>query len=362
MRNPKPLFFILVIILIIWPMNYLIYGMQRPDPHAKRLSQIVQEDEFLMGLHSKAAEGCVALKHGQNIDIVIIGSSHAYAAIDLYVLKSTLGKKRVAICALPTWNTDFLHPFMTFLAKENLSPKRLIWVADAGVPLKLGQHDKRLDYAREILSDSNMQKKISDAWIENIEAGLPPLKLSKELYQKQRRLHHDKITSLSLAQVKQRLEAFPMVSESNLAPVLNTAKINPQNKNNLRRFCTDLKLRRMELDIIIAPVPEITSKLIAKYNPGADYADLSEFLEANVTCAQSVISPTLNDWGLDERYFMNRFLKEDYAYDIWEKSEDFSLFYENLPRRSQINFYNPDHMNPVGAVVFSQKVGELFRD
>jgi hypothetical protein len=343
-------------------MNYFIHEMQRPDPHAKRLSQIVQEDEFLMGLHSKAAEGCVALKHGQNIDIIIIGSSHAYAAIDLYALKSTLGNKHVAMCTLPTWNTDFLHPFMTFLATENLSPKRLIWVADAGTPLKLGQHDKRLDYARAILSESETQKKISNAWIENIEAGLPPLKLSKELYQKQRRLHHDKITSLSLAQVKQRLEAFPKVSEGNLAAVLNTAKINPQNKNNLRRFCTDLKLRGMELDIIVAPVPDITSKLIARYSSDTDYADLSEFLAANVACAQSVVSPALNDWGLDERYFINRFLKEDYAYDIWGKPEDFSLFYENLPRRSQINFYNPDHMNPVGAVIFSQKIGELFQD
>lgn len=361
MKNAKPLFFILGIVLIIWPVNYFIHGMQRPSPHAEKLNRVVQGDEFLMGLNNRPGDGCVALKYIKDVDIVVIGSSHAYASIDPYVLKNKLGNKRVALCTVPTWNTDFLHPFMKFLTKENVPPKRIIWIADAAVPLLIGAHDKRLDYAKAVFAEPSTQKKISNKWIENIDANLPVLGLSQKAYVRRQQDHEDKITSLSLAQVKQRLETFGVVRDGNLLAVLKTAKINPHNKDNLRRFCTDLKLRGIDLDIIIAPIPDTTAALIAEHHPDTKDAGLQSFFEANVACAHSIVSQSLYDWGLDERHYINRFLKDDYPYEIWETPDEFEGFYENWHKRSKAHFYSPDHMNPVGAVIFSEKVGAIIR-
>ena len=362
MKNAKPLFFILFIALILWPISYFLHGRETIDPHAQKLQQIVQDDEFLIGLHNKHSQGCVALKHLADVDTVIIGSSRAYASIDAYALKEALNGQRIGICAISSWNTDFLHEFITFLEKEDVSPKRLIWIVDSAVPLRLGLHEKRLEYAKAVFSDSELQKKMSDKWVENKDAKLPILGLSKDAYLERMTFHKNQIENIPVNVVRDRLDTFEEVAIGNLAKVMATAKVNPFNTKNLRRFCTDLKLHGINLDIVVSPVPNKVASLVSQSMPDSEVSNLLSFFEIHTPCAKNIIDQSLEDWRLDERHFMNRNLKDDYPYDIWNVPEEFGSHYADMSPRLQPRFYSPDHLNAVGAHIFTKELADIIRE
>ena len=359
MKKTKSLYFILVVVLLIWPINYLIHGLQKQDPNAERITEIIQSDVFLMGLNGKHGEGCIALKYMQDVDIIIIGSSHSYAAIDPYVLQQNIEGKRVGICAISSWNTDYLHEFMQFLNRENISPKRIIWMADLAVPITLGLHEKRFENAKAILSDTTTQLRISDKWLAKTEEGLPPLGISKDAYKNRQTFHGNALSALSLTAVKERLDTFTEVRDGNIIEVLKTARINPANEKNLRRFCTDLKLRGIDLEIVLPPIPDRTASLFSQHGPKFQYTDLSSFLDANLPCLKGISSESLIGWGLDERYFINRSLYDDHPYEIWNTPDEFGPYYTNLRQALKPRFYSPDHLNPVGAVIFTKELAQL---
>lgn len=359
MKTINPVFFVLFIALIIWPMNFFLHGRQPINPHTEKLSHIVQEDEFLIGLHDTHGNGCIALKHLSNVDTIIIGSSHAYASIDAYALKEAQRGKRVDICAIAAWNTDFLHEFMTFLKKENVAPKRIIWIADSAVPLRLNLHQKRLEYAKAIFSDEDLQKQVSDKWIENQQASLPILGLTKNAYEERNLFHENQINMLPTDIIKQRLNKLEDIATGNLQKVLTSAKVNPLNQKNLRRFCIDLKLHGIDLDIVISPIPRKVSDIISQNTSTERSSNLYTFFKTYTPCAKNIISKSLEDWGLDARHFMNRGLKNEYPYEVWNDPEALELYYKNLPPRLQSRFYSPDHLNAIGAQIFTKNLSKV---
>jgi len=362
LKTTKAIFFILFVALIIWPASYFFHARQTLDPHEEKIVQIVQGDEFLMGLHNKPSQGCVALKYMPDVDTIIIGSSRAYASIDNYALKEELGGQRVGICALSSWNTDFLHEFMTFLEKENISPNRLIWIADSAVPLRLGLHEKRLDYAKAVFNNPELQSKMIDKWTENHDSGLPILGLTKEAYENQKTFHSQQINNLSLDTVKARLDKFETVATGNLSKVVASAKINPLNAKNLNKFCTDLKLQGIDLNIVLSPIPEKVAKIVSQNETAMGLSSTVDFFDVNAPCASKVIDQPLQGWGLDERHFMNRNLKDDYPYEIWNDEQEFGAHYTNMSPRLQPRFYSPDHLNAIGALIFTEKLAPMLKE
>jgi|GEM_PF-5275732 len=361
-NKTRSLIIFISIFAIIWIVNYFMYGFERPDSNTARLKQVVQQDEFLMGLQGKQGEGCVALKFMNDIDTVFIGSSHAYASLDPYVIRQASGGKRIGICALAAWNTDFLHEFVKFLSSENIEIKRLVWVADPATLFEITQHEKRLAYAQSLLNDSAHQKRISDTWIKNLDENHPPLLLAASEYKHRRDQHRIQINALSSANVSGILDRYPLIAERNLPSVIRAAQVNPRNEKNLRRFCADLKMRGIALDIVTSPVPERISNLVTNSGPELQKLSPREFLEAFTPCAQNVISKSLEEWGLDERYFVNRRLNDDYDYTLWEKPEEILVYYQELIPDDQAIFYSPDHVNPVGATIYSTHLGRLIGD
>ena len=362
MKNIKPLIFILFIVLIIWPVSYLLNVRQTEDPYAAQLSEIVKDDEFLLGLHNKHSHGCVALKYLTDVDTIIIGSSRAYASIDAYAYKEEIDGEHVAICAISSWNTDFLQEFMTFLQTENISTQRLIWIVDSAVPLKLNLHETRLKYAKAVFSDPELQRKMSEKWLKNKEAGLPILGLTRDAYENRKSFHETQINSLSLEVIQQRLDSVNGIATGNLEQVLSSAKLNSLNTKNLRTFCMDLKRNNIDLDIVLSPIPNKLSNLLSESGVVLSAANLKDFFETNTPCAQNVISKSLQSWGLDERHFMNRNLKDDYPYDLWNDSVALEAHYAELSPQLKPRFYSPDHLNAIGAHIFTKKLVSIIED
>ena len=342
-KKPNPLLFLAFIALIIWPANYAAHVFASAAPN--EFSALVASDEFLKGLQGRTPDGCVALAYMKDVDIIVVGSSHAYADIDPYEFSRGFAGKSVAVCALSSWNTDFFRDFFKFLEDRKLAPKRIIWLADDGSLLLLSSHEQRMTYMKAVFFDAAMRKKTTDKWA----AG------SGYNYEDRLAAHSAALDNLSEAAVLNILSNTELPNVAVMMTGLRNAKPNPRNDKNMRRLCADLGQRNIRLDVVMSPVPTHTSSLFS--NKG----ETTAYLKQNLPCARRVIDKPLSQWGLDPRYFINRRLRDDYPYEMWMNQEAFIKVYEDMPEKAQKRLYDLDHMNGVGAVVFTRAMSKALQ-
>lgn len=127
----------------------------------------------------------------------------------------------------------------------------------------------------------------------------------------------------------------------------------------MSRICAQLERRGIELDILMAPLPERTIRKVASSrNPNLPktVALAAEEFEQGLPCARQVIGLTAEEWGLDVRHFVNRLATPDYNYGIWRSSQAYETHMQGLSRREKFSIYDPNHLNPVGARLFTNRL------
>lgn len=360
-KKAKPHLFILFFIAIIWPLSFIIFKAKSPED--KKVSDIVASQAFLSTLQNKDAEACIAMSYMSRVDVVIVGSSVAYSNIDPLILSKQFGGQSVAVCALPGWNTDFFDLFFKFLKENNIAPDRIVWLADGASHLKFSVHEKRVESAKRVLFDDEFHKTIAGNWIERFELESKS-KEALSLYDNRISYHLRELASLIPEDVTQIILETEFNSETAAATISKTVKPVPNNKKKLQKLCANIIQRSIILDVVITPTPTVSQENFTDFDDSGKVSTkntMANYYSENVGCVRSVFSDSLENWGLDNRYFLNRRLKEDYPYNLWKDPSSFGAQYENFNTLEKRNFYDTIHLNGIGAVVFTENLAERIR-
>ena len=346
----------------ILAVSLLCLALPKLTPSSEtKVSRIVSSDAFLAGLQNKAPDGCVALMHMESVDIVLLGSSSAYAYIDAYVLSQAFDGLSVGVCALPAWNADFFEYFFAYLDDHDIRPERIIWLTDQYTHLQLDNYDKRKAYARSVFSDPVLQEKEVQEWEDTFGAETFSYAQAMSDYRERISRHMRDIEALSLPVVEKVIKRTDFASKAALKTILETARPNPDNAAKLRRICAYTEQNSIRLDMVLAPVPKDTELLFnqaRERSAAASPANTAMRSDTSISCAQSQIAAPLEDWGLDSRYFVNRMLKPNYPYDIWRDPDTFEEKYDAMDTRLRSLIYDESHINGVGAAIFTQKLAD----
>lgn len=122
-----------------------------------------------------------------------------------------------------------------------------------------------------------------------------------------------------------------------------------------------MQRRGIRLDIVISPFQESLFHEVEKSLGAERMGELiatADKVRAYIDCSTMEIELSLADWGLDERHFINRSAQEDYDYSIWNNAEAFNAALEDMPGRAQLRVIDPDHLNPIGAEIFTKALVE----
>ena len=277
------------------------------------------------------------------------------------MLNETLPNTDVAVCGLPTWNSDFFEPFLGYLDRHNLEPERIVWIADSASLLELASQEKRLEAARAILEDDAGHDKITRQWQSRIAEGQPPYLITVDDHNQTRDQFRAKLDALDITAVLNTLAEVTVPNVALVEKALSSARLNARNERNFSGFCSQIRRRGIRLDIVMSPFQERVFQEVEESLGAERMGELiatADKVRAFVDCSTTETELSLADWGLDERHFINRSAQDDYDYSIWSSAEAFNTALEDMPDRAQLRIIDSDHLNPIGAEIFTRVLVE----
>ncbi len=351
--------FILIILAAL--AGGLVLSQQRTGAESE-FAAIVRSEDFQAGLrYRRAGEGCVALTAMEDVDVIVIGSSQVFAGIDPLTLARRFAPQTTAVCALPAWAVGHFDLFVAFLEAERLTPRRIIWIADAMAILETSASEDWLTRAREVFESRDAQALMRGQWSASIASTGAPFPI--DAAERVRRLEGQRagIAALSVSDIEAVLEGREMASMAFLANYLETAVPYPRRQQRLAQFCAALDQRGVVLDIVIGPVPDQTiAHMQALPNPALTQSlgALAGQLQDLLPCGRRVIARPAGEWGLDLRHYVNRMARPDYPYEIWDSPQAFAAYADRLGRGAKFDVFDGNHLNLAGAVIFTEALAE----
>lgn len=319
---------------------------------------IVRSEDFQAGQrYRRNGDGCIALTAMEDVDVLVVGSSQAYAAIDAVILAERYAPRSTAVCALPAWTVGHFSLLIEFLEDQQITPRRIIWIADAMSVLETSITDARLDRARDAFQSREHQDRIRGQWSAMIERTGAPLPVNAEERRTRLARQLQALDALIPEDVEAVVASRDMASFSALSTLLADARPYPGREALLAQFCAALDQRGVMLDVVVGPPPrETIERMQALGNP-----DLPESLEALgvdlevwLPCARRVIARDAAGWGLDLRHYVNRMGDPDYPYQVWSSTEAYAAYADRLDRNGRIESFDGNHLSLAGAALFTE--------
>jgi hypothetical protein len=325
---------------------------------ADAFTDIVRSEDFQAGQrYRRGGDGCIALTAMDDVDVLVVGSSQAYAGIDAVTLANRFAPQSTAVCALPAWTMDHFALLIEFLEEQRITPRRIIWIADAVSVLETSVTDARLERARETFQSKEYQDLIRGQWAAMIERTGSPFPIDAEERRRRLARQFEALTALSVSDIEAVITRRDMASFETLANLLEGAGPYPGRAALLAQFCAALDQRGIMLDVIVGPPPQATiARMQALDNPDlpASLEALGSDLEAWLPCARRVIARDASGWGLDLRHYVNRMGDSDYPYEVWRGAEAYAAYADRLGRTGRIDSFDGNHLNLAGAALFTE--------
>lgn len=339
-----------VIVGVFWAGLAGAYWLNRPEP--PEFFEQVHSPEFRMGLYNKGAESCVALASLDRLDVLVVGNSHVYAGIDAEAVAQAFPRQRTGVCALGTMRLEFLGHLFDYLDLHGLAPRRLILVVD---PSALSLFDIDDEQVRTTLFDEAVRTPILTEWTTARDQGLPLLGQTVAEIREQINFHEAQIEALDLNSVEQILAENTLRHEAYVNAFIGRMRLRPTLERELNEFCTQTRQRRMVVDIVGVPGGPFDLVEHPLEVNGISIANgVEQFVDA-FPCERRVVNRTLEGWGLDVRYRLNRLLDDEFDYAMFADPDSFAERYAALPdNRTRHYAYDSSHLNRVGARKFTQ--------
>jgi hypothetical protein len=336
-----------------------IIAFRYGDP--AEFSDIVHSDDFLAGLREKHGDGCIAMTAMEQVDVIVIGPSVVHASIDARIFARRLAPRATAVCALPGWKISHMDFLFEFLDQENLNPKQIIWMVEPRTMRSTSSALRSTARIRNLLTNRWSHEEMQQVWRAQLDASQTPFEFDADTVNDRTERLSNSLDNLDPATVHSILDRSGNFMEQRLVETMASPSIAKLAGADsvMSRICAQLERRGIELDILMAPLPERTIRKVASSrNPNLPktVALAAEEFEQGLPCARQVIGLTAEEWGLDVRHFVNRLATPDYNYGIWRSSQAYETHMQGLSRREKFSIYDPNHLNPVGARLFTNRL------
>ena len=182
--------------------------------------------------------------------------------------------------------------------------------------------------------------------------GIPLGETSASKEAEQIKINKSSIANLNSGEVGEYMKKFPNDSFEEWKNFADKPMdLNPGSKVEIiRKICTFIRERKVRLYVVDIPVSPFLLTMIPPEKYRGYLIDLKNF----ETCAERVLLPDSNSLGIGNQHFINRDLAEGFPYRNIRESQ---------PIQYPFKSYDLDHMNPVGADIFSDYLAQnLGRD
>ncbi|MEO1038075.1 MAG: hypothetical protein AAFX09_00900 [Pseudomonadota bacterium] len=351
--SPKARLGFLVVAATVIAFSTAVY-LLRPTGDVVTAAEVTAPD-FVAGLRDKGrGEACIALAVRGDVDLLIVGSSHAYAGIDPFILAQAGPGQSAALCAVAGWNALSFAALIEFLETERITPRRLVWLADGAAMRQLPNGERFVEMIERFLLDASHQRSVQENWRDAIDEGHAVFRLDEAGREDRLERQRDGLARINPEAVEALATGPGRASLDVLKTAMERSEPLPGARQALRRLCSQAVQRNIRLDVVLSPVPDGTVQAMSGLLASPE--ELADALGESLPCARRVIHRPLEQWGLDARHFVNRSADPDYSYEIWNDPDAFITHYESLSPRARLDVYDSNHLNAAGAEIFTRAV------
>lgn len=325
------------------------------DAFALKLFPPADHRDYLASLRENSEIGCFTYRFHRP-DLLFIGDSHSYADWDFVELERSLQSMKVSACAMGGLYVETATEILSTLEPATDGwPKTVVYGVSARQFIDgKSKADQIIEHRRTLYAGVGWGKVFSGKT--DFERGFEVLKTvlrggrlpewkSWADQQKQLEFHGNQISDLNELGLTQMMLGIRNRSQSAWAEFLADAKITDDAMGQARRFCQVAQKKHVRLLLVDLPESPVLESLYSA-DLRSRYSEIRRELEKCGTW----VKPGLEEARFKgNRFFVNRSMSSDYPYrrltDALEMKKETESFRNNL--------YDLDHMNLVGAHVFT---------
>lgn len=321
---------------------YAAGALSRPD---ERLT----DQEYLANLHGNSEFGPATFLK-RRAKVLVIGDSHSYAGFDYNELARDLGVGSISACAMGGFYADTLPELVRLMREQDYRPAIIIY---------------GFSY-RQLFEGKNKQAQLAQHKRALTPERLPSLKAAARnlwtsvllLVDRERAMPRSaELDDANVALNAPHIKALHQLDPGRMADraghsglkvwdgVIAAAAISEAQRGNLASLCA--LVRETGAELYVFGVPE-SPELERRY-PEPLLRQGGETVAELKSCARVLRLRSAQAWGLGDEHFVNRGLKQGYEYARWAEPGF----------RPDAQDFDPDHMNLVGARVFTKAVARM---
>jgi hypothetical protein len=327
--------------------------------HAALMAEDLTWADYRANLRENPTFGCDTFP-SVDPDILLIGDSHLYAGVDFNILSIAFSKS-VSACALGGLYAESIPFVLKRIEQSDHYPDTIIYAASLR-QLTEGRHKARqiAGHRQRLNAEPVCTPFSGKEGLLKILKDCGPGYLAKAAFKK---ILGKPLYRTSAGRERAAIDRHASKIDSiggdvfSLPVLLNSPAYKDQWERRIAEIELDSHLdgvyselegfvRSHSVRFYVIAMPE--SPLLESMYPPEVREGYERMLERFKPFAERVISLDVRSWGIGNRHFVNRQLLDNYDYDRW-CSTDF------LPSTDDMDL---DHMNPVGAVLFTRKIVE----
>lgn len=331
-----------------WPSTITSHGIERTYFR----SVIAQhERDYLFKLRDTHL-GCKTITY-RDPQLAFLGDSHSYAGWDYPVLQDRLRPVTIGNCALSGMFPENIEDFVNLVAAAGLSTRFVVFGIQPRMFWDVPERPDRVTQARRMMIEvreplENLPAMATGHW-RQVDQFIGASQTEGAKVDRLIEAAHQ----LDSAVVDRSLAQGEDLHALNFwLGYVNDGGPLPQVADVVHRACR--AVRRAGLHLGVVYIPE--SRWLNQHYTAAQRADFVRTAGLFNDCADWVDLSAFSSMGYDNRYFVNRYLDDNYPYGGWQDLAVARRWIAENDVQRRWRFFDPDHLSAAGAREFSSTI------
>ncbi len=337
--------FLIGFLLVVYIPFYILTHVTQGISPESFLS--VASGDFYANLRTSGM-GCRNLPW-KNSEVLIIGDSHAYSGLNFNLISKSWNNHDLSVCTIGGLNMEAVPIILEKIRKKKFVPKVVIYGASIFQFADRNNSDRALLHQKNVINQKGNIKLLLKSSIKKI-MKLPIGVYSESLEIDRLKKNKEFVQGLSSEQVARYMNKFPNNSMKEWKSGMSGLKISSPDliSRQVKKICSLIKNKDTKFYVVDIPVSPLARSMV-----------LPELLKTYIErvkifefCADKILFPDIGLLGIGNQHFINRYMDGDFPY-------------QNINERKLIPHpfkdYDLDHLNLVGAELFSEFIVRSFR-
>jgi hypothetical protein len=308
--------------------------------------------DYLSNLHGRTEFGCRTFLE-KRPDILFVGDSHTYSAFRFDVIGQALDA-RISACALGGFYVESMPLIFDVMKAADFFPKVIVLGASPRQFIEGRDKQSAIETHKFYLSTKyTVRDFIQDLITGKLGQGVIEPGLSHAADERMVAGNRDRFARLNAASATAYIARNHNRAYDSWRMWVHNAAFTADLHQKIDRLCEVVRENHSALYVIDIPESPYLRTEIYSEDIRRGYQDILRYFSS---CAQKVITEPAAYYDLDDRYFLNRNMLDDFDFDKIARGE--KLGGDNSGRDVD---YDLDHMNIVGASLFSARITPMLQ-